>query len=82
MTDTEVHRGESFVFDTTFSQFKNFEFYAEDSIVLNEGFSRMSVGSDSYMLPAYSTRNWRLMSLECIHPMMGNITVQTKVTKV
>ena len=41
--DTLVYVGESFVLDTALAQYKNYEFYAEDSIVLNAGFSRLSV---------------------------------------
>lgn len=42
-TDTLVFEDDFFVIDTALSQFKNYEFYADDSIVLKEGFSRRSV---------------------------------------
>ena len=48
--DTEIHEDEFFVIDTSFSQLKNYEFYADDSIVLKPGFSRLSAASAP---PAY-----------------------------
>ena len=51
--DTLVYEGEYFVFDTSFSQLKNYEFYADDSIVLNEGFYRVSGATIPYHTPAY-----------------------------
>ena len=53
VTETETHGGEYFMFDTVFSQIKNYEFYAEDSIVLTEGFSRLSFAADPHHLPAH-----------------------------
>jgi RHS repeat-associated protein len=51
--DTLVYEGEYFVFDTSFSQLKNYEFYADDSIVLDEGFYRVSGATVPHSSPAY-----------------------------
>jgi RHS repeat-associated protein len=48
--DTEIYEDEFFVIDTSFPQHKNYEFYADDSIILKAGFSRLSVAS---VPPAY-----------------------------
>ena len=63
-----MYQGESFVLDTTLSQHKNYEFYAEDSIVLNEGFSRLSVES---VPPAYFYTKFFIDELGVYPPYSG-----------
>lgn len=69
--DTVVYQGESFVLDTALSQHKNYEFYAEDSIVLKEGFFRQSAGSGSHMTLDYFYTKLFVDDLEVYPPCQG-----------